>query len=127
METAKQEDVLVTWPQLGVCTHLVEKMSQANITKIKLLVRNFIKEAKSSSKDFFLYVAFHDPHRCGHTNPKFGQFCEKFGDGEKGMGSIPDWNPIYYKPEDMVVPYFIQDTPAAREDMAGIATYFSYL
>ena len=98
-----------------------------NITKIKLLVRDFIKEAKNSSKNFFLYVAFHDPHRCGHTHPKFGQFCEKFGNGEKGMGSIPDWNPIYYRPEDMVVPYFIQDTPIAREDMAGMEPSIYYV
>jgi hypothetical protein len=44
-------------------------------------------------QDFFLYVAFHDPHRCGHTNPEFGSFCQKFGDGSKGMGFIPDWKP----------------------------------
>ena len=86
-----------------------------NITKIKFLVRNFIKEAKETSKDFFLYVGFHDPHRCGHTHPEFGQFCEKFGNGETGMGKIVDWNPFYYRPEDMKVPYFIQDTPAARQ------------
>ena len=98
-----------------------------NITKIKLLVRDFIKEAKNSSTNFFLYVAFHDPHRCGHTHPKFGQFCEKFGNGEKGMGIIPDWNPIYYRPEDMVVPYFIQDTPIAREDMAGMEPSIYYV
>ena len=78
-------------------------------------------------KDFFLYVAFHDPHRCGHTHPEFGQFCEKFGNGQQGMGSIPDWQPIHYRPEDMSVPYFIQDTPAAREDMASQYTTISRL
>jgi N-sulfoglucosamine sulfohydrolase len=45
-------------------------------------------------KEFFFYVAFHDPHRCGHTNPEFGNFCEKFGDGAKiENGKIPDWKP----------------------------------
>lgn len=43
---------------------------------------------------FFLMVAFHDPHRCGHVTPQYGQFCERFGSGESGMGLIPDWHPI---------------------------------
>ncbi|KAG8181102.1 hypothetical protein JTE90_003151 [Oedothorax gibbosus] len=89
-----------------------------NITRIKELVRN---------KPFFLYVAFHDPHRCGHTNPEYGEFCEKFGNGEEGMGLIPDWKPVHYKPEDVVVPYFIQDTPIARKDIAAQYTTLSRL
>ena len=36
-------------------------------------------------------MAFHDPHRCGHTNPELGNFCQKFGDGQNG--NIPDWTP----------------------------------
>ena len=78
-------------------------------------------------QDFFLYMAFHDPHRCGHTNPEFGNFCERFGNGEPGMGKIPDWQPYYYKPEEVIVPYFVQDTPAAREDIANQYTTLSRL
>ena len=78
-------------------------------------------------QDFFLYVAFHDPHRCGHTNPKYGNFCEKFGNGEPGMGYIPDWQPYYYKPRNVIVPYFVQDTPAAREDISNQYTTLSRL
>ncbi len=49
-------------------------------------------------KDFFLYVSFHDPHRCGHTNPEFGAFCERFGNRDyPRMGVIPDWRPHYYR------------------------------
>ena len=40
------------------------------------LVRSFLAEA-AAEEDFLLYVAFHDPHRCGHTQPQFGPFCEK--------------------------------------------------
>jgi N-sulfoglucosamine sulfohydrolase len=76
---------------------------------------------------FFLYVAFHDPHRCGHTNPQYGNFCEKFGNGEPGMGLIEDWSPIYYKPEQIQLPYFVQDTPAARQDVAAQYTTISRL
>lgn len=54
-------------------------------------------------RPFFLYVAFHDPHRCGHSQPQYGTFCEKFGNGESGMGRIPDWTPQTYDPQDVLV------------------------
>lgn len=62
-----------------------------NITKIKLLVRDFLNSTKDDP--FFLVVAFHDPHRCGHVTPQFGPFCERWGSGEQGMGLIEDWHP----------------------------------
>ncbi|CAI9555953.1 unnamed protein product, partial [Staurois parvus] len=65
-----------------------------NITRIKALVRKFLQS--KDQRPFFLYVAFHDPHRCGHSQPQYGTFCEKFGNGEPGMGRIPDWKPQYY-------------------------------
>ncbi|XP_071968437.1 N-sulphoglucosamine sulphohydrolase [Engystomops pustulosus] len=88
-----------------------------NITRIKLLVRKFLQS--EDERPFFLYVAFHDPHRCGHSQPQYGSFCEKFGNGDPGMGRIPDWTPQYYTPEQVQVPYFIQDTPSARADLAA--------
>ena len=57
----------------------------------------------STCRPFFLYVAFHDPHRCGHAQPQYGAFCEKFGNGESGMGRIPDWTPQTYNPKDVQV------------------------
>lgn len=54
-------------------------------------------------RPFFLYVAFHDPHRCGHSQPQYGTFCEKFGNGERGMGWIPDWTPQIFQPEEVQV------------------------
>ncbi|XP_077184323.1 N-sulfoglucosamine sulfohydrolase isoform X3 [Paroedura picta] len=88
-----------------------------NITRIKLLVRKFLRH--QDERAFFLYVAFHDPHRCGHSQPQYGAFCEKFGNGETGMGWIPDWKPQHYSPDQVQVPYFVQDTPAARSDLAA--------
>ena len=88
-----------------------------NITLIKNLVRQFFSQA--GNRPFFLYIGFHDPHRCYHTDPQFGMFCEKFGDGSPGMGTIPDWHPIDYNIDDVYVPHFIQDTPAARADLAA--------
>ena len=90
-----------------------------NITLIKGLARDFLLKAKQNKKKFFLYIGFHDPHRCGHTNPELGAFCEKLGDGTSGHGVIPDWIPTVYTPDEVVVPYFVQDTPAARADLAA--------
>uniref|UniRef100_A0A8C5IRT0 N-sulfoglucosamine sulfohydrolase n=1 Tax=Junco hyemalis TaxID=40217 RepID=A0A8C5IRT0_JUNHY len=88
-----------------------------NITRIKELVRRFLQS--QDERPFFLYVAFHDPHRCGHSQPQYGPFCEKFGNGQSGMGWIPDWKPQIYQPEQVQVPPFVPDTPAAREDLAA--------
>ena len=88
-----------------------------NITLIKELTHDFLRQA--GDRPFFLYIGFHDPHRCGHDSPQYGVFCEKFGDGTEGMGLIPDWHPVDYEPDDVVVPYFVQDTPAARKDLAA--------
>lgn len=81
-----------------------------NITRIKLLVRKFFQAHKEDKinlpeeeRPFFLYVAFHDTHRCGHSQPQYGAFCEKFGNGEQGMGRIPDWKPVYYTPDQVKV------------------------
>ena len=43
------------------------------------------------------------------------------------MGVIPDWKPIKYNPAKVPVPYFVQDTPAAREDLAAQYTTISRL
>ena len=48
-----------------------------NITRMKLLVRDFLSSVATPDSPFFLYVAFHDPHRCGHTQPQYGYFCER--------------------------------------------------
>lgn len=76
---------------------------------------------------FFLYIGFHDPHRGYHTHPQYGIFCEKFGNGEPGMGIIPDWKPVTYDPSEVEVPYFVQDTPVARRDIAAQYTTISRL
>lgn len=96
-----------------------------NITYIKLLVKDFLSH--NTTQPFFLYIGFHDPHRCGHTQPQYGDFCEKYGSGEPGMGRIDDWVPIIYEPSQVQVPYYIQDTPAARMDIAAQYTTISRL
>ena len=51
----------------------------------------------------------------------------RYGNGEPGMGTIPDWTPVLYKPEDVVVPAYLPDTPATREDIAAQYTTISRL
>ena len=41
------------------------------------------------------------------------------------MGVIPDWKPLHYSPEEVIVPYFIPDTPAARTEIANQYTGIS--
>ena len=41
------------------------------------------------------------------------------------MGIIPDWKPVHYSPDEVIVPYFVQDTPAARMDIAAQYTTIS--
>ncbi|XP_063962051.1 N-sulphoglucosamine sulphohydrolase-like [Lytechinus pictus] len=96
-----------------------------NITLIKQYAREFLYD--KDERPFFLYIGFHDAHRCGHTHPEFGQFCEKFGNGDPDMGTIADWKPAIYDPKDVLVPYHVQDTPVARDDIAAQYTTVSRL
>lgn len=43
------------------------------------------------------------------------------------MGTIPDWNPIYYQWEQVKVPYYVQNTEPARRDIAAQYTTISRL
>ena len=89
-----------------------------NITYMNNLVQKFFTEAKQKDKPFFLYVAFHDVHRgCGG---KQGGFCDYWGNGSQGMGTIPDWIPVEYGPEDVEVPPYLLDTLITRKELTGI-------
>ena len=41
------------------------------------------------------------------------------------MGRIPDWDPVLYKAADVMVPAYLPDTPATREDIAAQYTTIS--
>jgi len=43
------------------------------------------------------------------------------------MGFIEDWKPITYSPDDVIVPYFVQNTSAAKADVAAQYTTISRL
>ncbi|TRY69491.1 hypothetical protein TCAL_10750 [Tigriopus californicus] len=92
---------------------------------MKNLVGSFLD--RFGDKPFFLYIPFHDPHRCGHTNPELGEFCQKFGDSVSGFGTIPDWEPTYYSDEEVIVPGTVPDTRATRSEIANQYTTISRL
>jgi len=43
------------------------------------------------------------------------------------MGDIEDWTPIKYSLDDVIVPYFVQNTSAAKADIAAQYTTISRL
>jgi len=96
-----------------------------NITYMAGLARQFLSSV--ADQQFLLYIGFHDPHRCGHTAPELGLFCEKFGSGEAGGGVIPDWRPSWYTPDQVSVPDWLPDTAATRADLAAQYTAISRL
>lgn len=99
-------------------THHIMQIGR-NITLMKNYVHQFLQQSAKDTRPFFLYIGFHDPHRCGHTSPEFGPFCNKFGNGEPGMGLIEDWDPKEYHPDEVKLPFFVPDTPEARADLAA--------
>ena len=97
-----------------------------NITFMKQLAREFLD--MYSKEPFLLYIGFFDTHRAGGADiQKHGQFCENFGDGSPGMGVIADWKPVTYDPSEVVVPYYLPDTPATRADLAAMYKCISRL
>ena len=41
------------------------------------------------------------------------------------MGVIPDWTPVWYTPDEVIVPPYLPDTPATRKDIAAQYTSIS--
>ncbi|XP_033631233.1 N-sulphoglucosamine sulphohydrolase-like isoform X1 [Asterias rubens] len=97
-----------------------------NITRMKEFVRTFL--TMDPTKPFLLYIGFKDSHRADPTDiPKYGQFAERFGNGEAGMGVIEDWTPSKYNHSDVVVPWYLPDTTATRQDISAQYTSISRL
>ena len=96
-----------------------------NVTNMKLFAREFLE--LEPSKPFFLYVGFGDVHRCEFESA-IGSFCEFYGSGRHGQGTIPDWqNPKFYSPDEVFVPPFLPDNKAVREDIAAQYTAWDRL
>ena len=82
--------------------------------------------AVCSGRPFFLYLSFRDPHRC-EAGGKYGDFCERLGNGQPGFGLIPDWKPVHYDPNNITVPYFLPNSATTRRELANMYTAVSRL
>ena len=72
-------------------------------------------------RPFFLYFAPDDPHRANIVlpggKPSFDTWPRpnRFGNRDAGYPSI---TPVVYRPEDVIVPSWLPDTPACRAELA---------
>ena len=99
-----------------------------NITYMKLLMIDFFDNyIIPNNYSWFLEMSFHDTHRRGDKNDKYGPFYNYWGNGTEENGYIPDWTPINYNYKNLSLPYFMPQTDAARKDYAAYLTTFSRL
>lgn len=77
--------------------------------------------AAKDARPFFLYYATDDPHRSNGYRPDgaptFLTYPEPNPFGNRPQG-YPGITPVVFKPEDVVVPSFLPDTPATRAELA---------
>ena len=72
--------------------------------------------AAKSDKPFFLSFCMSDPHRAAVAKWAPNQ-PNSFGNKKPGE-SYPGVKPVHYKPDDVIVPPFLPDTPACRAELA---------
>ena len=83
-------------------------------------VVRMVDEAKKfvtadSARPFFLYICTSDPHRGGGKTSGRDLAPDRFGNRPKGYRGIET---IEYSPDEVIVPPFLPDTKACREELA---------
>jgi N-sulfoglucosamine sulfohydrolase len=68
-----------------------------------------------SDRPFFLYFCTSDPHRGGGVVEQSQYKPDRFGNLDKGYPGIKE---TVYNPADVIVPPFLPDNPATREELA---------
>lgn len=81
--------------------------------------RRFIESKEG--RPFFLFFAVDDPHRANTVlpdgRPSFDTHPQPNSFGNRSAG-YPGIAPVTYRPEDVIVPPFLPDTPACRAELA---------
>ena len=81
--------------------------------------RDFISAA--DPRPFFLYFATDDPHRANAVlpdgRPTFATYPRPNSFGNRPQG-YPGIDPVAYRPEQVIVPRFLPDTPECRSELA---------
>lgn len=67
------------------------------------------------ARPFFLYFCTSDPHRSGEIAEDVPGKPNRFGNRP---GGIPGEDNVTYRPEDVIVPPFLPDTPVCRAELA---------
>lgn len=89
-----------------------------NAVEMAVNCKDFITD-ESSDKPFFLYFATSDPHRGGGKDKTSERELKPDLFGNKpNDGAFPGVKEVFYKPEDVVIPHFLPDTPETREELA---------
>lgn len=68
-----------------------------------------------SDKPFFLYFCTADPHRGGGVVEDSPYKPDRFGNRPQGYPGVEE---VLYKPEDVIVPPYLPDTPTCRAELA---------
>jgi N-sulfoglucosamine sulfohydrolase len=71
--------------------------------------------ADDAHRPFFLYFCTSDPHRGGGIIERLPEKPDRFGNRPQGYPGVTE---IKYKPEDVIVPPFLPDTPECRAELA---------
>ncbi|HVT27548.1 MAG TPA: sulfatase [Lacipirellulaceae bacterium] len=69
-----------------------------------------------SNRPFFLYFATNDPHRGARA--KWAPLMPNSFGNERPGHEPPGVVPVHYKPENVIVPPFLPDTPVCRAELA---------
>ncbi|HHK42052.1 MAG TPA: heparan N-sulfatase, partial [Planctomycetaceae bacterium] len=85
-----------------------------DVVKMVNAAKPLFKE--KTDKPFFLYICTSDPHRGGSTVSSDPLAANRFGN--KARGSYTGIQEVTYRPEDVVVPPFLPDTPECRGELA---------
>lgn len=75
--------------------------------------REFIRA--DDDKPFFLYFCTSDPHRGGGVVEDNPYKPDRFGNRERGYPGVDE---VTYDPSDVIVPPYLPDTPACRNELA---------
>lgn len=73
--------------------------------------------AADDERPFFLYFCTADPHRGGGQAQELPNHPDRFGNKPDG-GAYPGVEEVFYRPENVIVPPFLPDTPACRAELA---------
>ncbi len=89
-----------------------------NVVEMAEHCREFLED-RSDDRPFLLYFATNDPHRSGKTDRTSKRELKPnlFGN-LPNRGSYPGVEEVYYRPDNVVVPAFLPDTPETREELA---------